>query len=207
MANYPKGFSPYRYSQGTPWNQQATLYCIPSSNGSAFYIGDAVKSLAGSDADGIPYVQKAAAGDTVRGVIVGVRVADPGVSLQGTSLSLEVLNVPATKARDYYVYVVDDPEVLFTITDDGTTYPGGGTATANQQAAANKNANFVVAAPSFGPISATTLGASTVATTSTLPLRILGFVQSVDNPVDGTAGRRLIVKFNTHELIGNTAGV
>jgi len=206
MANYYKGFNPYRYADGNPWNGAATLYCIPSTDGSAFYIGDAVKSAAGSDADGISYVQKAAAGDTVRGVVVGVRVSDPGVSLQGTSLSLETISIPATKARAYYVYVADDPNVLFTMLDDSGVYPGGTTA-ANQRLAANKNANFTVATPSQGQHSATVLAAATIATTNTLPLKIFGFVQSPDNLVDGSAARRLIVKFNTHELLGSTAGV
>jgi len=53
-------------------NQQVRTYYIPSTDTSAYYIGDVVKTIAGSDANGIPAVAKCASGNTPRGVIVGV---------------------------------------------------------------------------------------------------------------------------------------
>lgn len=204
-TNAPRGFSPVSNNAGNPWNEQATLYYIPSSDTNAYYIGDAVKSAAGADANGVSQVAKITSGNeattAIRGIIVGVRVADPGVSLQGKTLDLASLAVPATKARDYYVYVVDDPAVIFEIQDDGTTFP------TSAAACANKNVSYNVAAPSgISPLSASTLAASTAATTNTLPLKIMGFVQRVDNDMS-SAYRKVLVKINNHELQGGIAGV
>lgn len=195
--NAPRGFSPMYSAMAASGNQQARLYFIPSTDGSAYYIGDTVKSAATGDANGVPGVQKCVSGDAPRGVIVGVRVADSSTSLQGVSLSLETLSIPASKTRGYYVYVEDDPQALFEIQDDGLT--------ALTATSMNKNASYTVAAPTQGPLSATVLTTSSVATTSTLTLKIMGIKQSDDNALGLNA--RYIVKFNQHELLGNTAGV
>ncbi|MGH7747951.1 MAG: hypothetical protein ACREQ5_24800, partial [Candidatus Dormibacteria bacterium] len=72
--NAPHGLNPVRYLNGANWNQQANLYRIPAADTTAYAIGDVVKSLAGCDAFGVPNVIIAAAGNTPRGVIVGVVV-------------------------------------------------------------------------------------------------------------------------------------
>lgn len=187
--NRPKGLVPVRHKNGSPWNQQTTRYYIPSTDTNAYYFGDLVKSAADADADGVPQVVKAAAGDTVRGVIVGTTV---------TGDNLDILNIPATKTRDYYVYVVDDPSVVFELQDDGAA-----TLTA---AAANKNANFKVAVPTApANQSATTLDSTTPNTTQALPLRILGLRPNQNTPFG--AYSVWYVMINQHELMGNTAGV
>ena len=195
-VNAPRGLSPIQNADGSNWNQQANLYYIPSTDTDQYNIGDAVKSAAGADANGVPQIAKAAAGNTLRGVVVGFRVTTPD-TLSGTSLPLETLNVPATKTKDYYALVVDDPGVIFEIQDDG--------AVALTATAANKNANIVVANPTFGPNSATTLNSSTVNTTQAFVLKIIGLVQRPDNAFGQYAKWR--VKINQHELSGNTAGV
>lgn len=195
-VNAAKGLQPIQNGDGSPWNQQTNLYYIPSGDTDQYNIGDLVKAAAGGDANGVPQIAKAANGNLVRGVVVGFRVADPD-TLSGTALPLEVLNVPATKGKAYYAFVVDDPDVIFEIQDDGSA--------ALTAAACNKNAEIVVANPSFGPNSATTLKASTVAVTSTFQLRILGLVQRGDNAFGAYAKWR--VRINQHDLNGNTAGV
>ena len=135
----------------------------------------------------------------VRGVMVGVLVAGyRNTSLSGAQLDLTVQYVPAVKARDYYILVADDPKLIFEIQDDGTsTIPA---------TACNKNAGFTVNAPTApAQNSATVLANSSVATTATLPLRILGRSQRVGNTAGPNATWR--VMFNQHELNGPTAGV
>lgn len=197
--NAPRGFVPVRYLNGSPWNGQANLYCIPSSDGSQYSPGDAVKSAAGGDANGVPYVQKAAGTDTVRGVIIGVLL--PGFnnpSIQGVNIDLTSQGIPATKTNAYYVLVVDDPNVLFELQDDG--------ASALTSTACNKNASFTVTNPTAPQQqSASVLGTATVATTQSLNLRIMGLVQRDDNAFGVYA--KWMVRFNQHELMGNTAGV
>ena len=70
-VNAPMGFSPIIYGGGAASNQQVRTYYIPSTDSNAYYIGDVVKTIAGSDANGIPAVTKCASGNTPRGVVVG----------------------------------------------------------------------------------------------------------------------------------------
>lgn len=197
--NASNGFQPHRYLNGTSWNGQFNTYFIPSTDTSAYAIGDPVKSAAGGDANGVPAVQKAAGTDAVRGVVVGCLVQMPASpNLQGTALDLAVQTIPATKLKGYYVMVVDDPMVQFEIQDDGLNILTA--------AACGKNASFTVANPAgLQQNSGSQLNTASVATTNTLNLKIMGLVQRDDNAFGANA--RWVVKFNLHELSGGTAGV
>lgn len=201
MANLvaPRGFVPTRTADANPYTGGTNMYVIQLADANQYGVGDVVKSFAGSDATGIPAVTKAAGTDTVRGVIVGVLVAAPqNPSLVGVGLDLSLQYIPATKARDYYVMVADDPAILYELQDDGlaTLAPSS----------ANKNASFTVTNPtSPQQNSSTVLNTSSVATTAGLNLRIMGLVQRADNAFGINA--KWLVKFNQHELMGNTAGV
>jgi len=111
------------------------------------------------------------------------------------NLDLTVTGIPATKTTAYYILVNDDPRQVFEIQGDGTTFV---------TTDANKNASYTVAAPSLSyQLSATVLTAP--ATTSSLPLKILGFQQIQNNALGPYS--RFIVQFNQHELAPGTAGV
>lgn len=200
--NQPFGLSPVFNGDGSPWNGAARRYYIPSSDGSAFYVGDVVKSAAGSDANGVPQVQAAAGTDTLRGVIVGVEPANvENASLVGSDLALSRVNIPASKTRDYYVYVVDDPNIVFEVQGDATA--------TNQVAAnANKNCSLTIAAPSNTalPYSATVVNSGSINTTQALNIKLCGLSQR--RPSGGFGAYALwLCKINQHELMGNTAGV
>ena len=125
-VNKPNGFSPVGNLLGGKWNEQGRLYAIPTSDTTNSYaIGDCVMSASGSDANGIRNIQKWGGATTTSalplGIIVGIRVADPGTSLVGNSLSLEKAYIAAgTRTSVRYVYVVDDPFVLFEAQFDST---------------------------------------------------------------------------------------
>lgn len=200
----PFGLSLARTANQAGFNSQTNLYHIPSSDGSAYYVGDVVKSSANADANGVPDVVKITNGtDTPRGFIVGIYPANPSVNtsdMRGPDLGLSQVSIPATKTRDYYVMVVDDPEAIFWVQGDST-----GT---NQVATnANKNASLTIAAPSTAtfPVSATVINSSTIATTSSLIIRLMGLAQIPGNGFGANA--TWVGKFNQHELAGNTAGV
>lgn len=203
MANVqsPRGFVPSRYANGSPFNGAGNLYYIPSTDGLQYNVGDAVKSGAGGSSTGIPQVVKAAGTDTVRGVIMGVMVAPQNEnSFLGANLDLTVQNIPASKQHDYYVLVADDPAILFELQGDGT-------ATNQVAASCNKNASFTVTNPTTPQQnSASTLNSASIATTAALNLKIFGLVQQSRNNEYG-AYANWLVKFNQHELQGNTAGV
>ena len=158
-----------------------------------YAVGDIVKTAASADANGVPMVAKATASDVPLGIIVGIRVADPGVSLAGTTLDLASNYIPKTKARNYYVYVVDDPMVLFEVQFDST---------AVALTDLHKNAALTITADQTSTLSQSSPSSSTVltspATTNTLPIRLLGLVQRADNGTGAYA--RVVAKFNIHEF-------
>ena len=191
-----RSFSAIIYGAGNPQNQQQRIYYIASTDTSAYYIGDTVYTIDGGDANGTPAIAKCASGDTPRGTVTGVLLANPNnPSIQGVNLDLTITSVPAAKAQAYYVFVNDDPDQAYLIQGDSTTF-----ATTDL----NKNASYTVAAPSTGAqLSATVLTGTT--TSSTAVLKIVGI-----EPVPGnTLGQytRFIVLFNQAELLRPAAGI
>lgn len=202
MANQvaPRGFVPSRYLNGAAWNGACNMYHIPSTDANQYNVGDTVKSAANGDANGIPDVAKITNGtDTARGVVIGCLTAIPNnPSLVGSTLDLTVQNIPAAKTRDYYVLVVDDPQVLFELQDDGLA--------ALTATSCNKNASYTVTNPTAPQQnSATVLSTASVNTTQGLSLKIVGLAQKPNNAFGVNA--TWLVKLNQHELMGNTAGV
>lgn len=211
-TNAPFGLKPVKHLDGSPWNEAANLYLIDSGDTAAYYIGDTVISatgVAGDTFSGAPAVtlfgtrNAASTSGSPRGVIVGVgaAVTTPGGSSPQAfdPNNLNIVYIPATKAYDYYVWVVDDPTVIFE-------------AQTNSLASATYGYNaplFVANAPTAPQNqSASYVQGSAANTTQALPLKIMGGVNRPDNDLSGTAAfAKLLVKFNQHELFGNTLGV
>ena len=198
--NAPKGFSPVGNIQGGSWNEQGRMYAIASDASNTYAIGDVVMSAASADANGVPYVTKWGGATTTSalplGIIVGIRVADPGVSLVGSTLSLEKSYI-GLSAGTRYVYVVDDPMVIFEAQFDSTAVAA---TDLHKNAAVTVTANQTSLAVS-SPFSSTVL--TSPATTATLPIRLLGLVQRSDNAVGAYC--KVLCKWNYHEF-GVTAG-
>ena len=198
-ANTPRGLSPVGTITGAAYNEQGRLYAIANDGTNTYAIGDVVKVAGSSDATGIPYVTKAATTDTPVGVIVGIRVADPGVSLVGTTLALNTIYLPLNSGTRY-VYVVDDPSVIFQVTGDST-----GVAAAD----VFKNAGLTITAnqtslSQSSPLSSTVLNASSFLAIGSsgslaLPLQIIGLVQASNNAPGAYA--QALVKWNKHQFL------
>lgn len=214
MANTNKinGFNPVGYLNGAAYSGQARMYAIPTADTTASYaIGDVVQSRGGSDANGLPYVIKVPAANASNfvalGVIVGVSVADAGVSLVGTSLSLEnTYIVSGSRTSVRYVYVADDANLLYEVSA-GTTATnitlakmrynagiGSWYSSADQTYAIDQTTYL---APS-SPYSNIILSSATVNTTNTLPVQMLGLSQKSDNAIGAYA--RILCRFNNHEF-------
>lgn len=205
MANVqaPRGFVPSRYRDGSAWNGATNMYHIPSADTNQYNPGDVVLTAAtGADSNGIPDVIKNTSGTgVVRGVVVGCLAANPNQpSFQGTNLDLTVQNIPATKTKDYYVLVCDDPAVVYQIQDDGIT-------TANLVAASvGLNASFTVTNPTAPQQnSATVLLSSSFAVTAGLTVKLIGLTQKPNNAFGKYATWDVV--FNQHEFQGATAGI
>ena len=198
-ANTPRGLSPVGTITGAAYNEQGRLYAIANDGSNTYAIGDVVKVAGSSDANGVPYVTKAATTDTPVGVIVGIRVADPGVSLVGTTLALNTIYLPLNSGTRY-AYVVDDPNVIFEVEGDAT---GVASADIFKNAGLTITANQTTLAQS-APLSNTILNASSflaIASSGSLalPLQIIGLVQAVNNAPGAYASA--LVKWNKHQFL------
>lgn len=196
MANTSRvqGARPVKYLNGAAWNGQANLYFIPSGDGTATFIGDFVKmdgtgdpTASGGSAFGVPSCIQAAATNALVGAIVGFLPIQTNLNTSQHRL--------ASTGR--YCWVVDDPNVIFEIqASNGTPAVGD----------VNNNINIAVAAGSTTTgQSGMTADVGTILTTATLPLRIVGFSQRVDND-NASASAKYLVKINNHQL-GSGTGV
>jgi len=198
-VNRTSGFTPHSYLNGAAWNGQARIYSIAANYGTALYIGDPVISSGTSDADGVQGVALGAATGALRGVIVGL---GKNKGLLANPSNLDITYRPASDASQWYAAVVDDPNVVFVITEHSN-----GTALAAVDCGMN---TISVSGTGNGFVSGWTLASATdgsPATTATLQLRLLGLLQVPNNTFGAYA--RWLVQINVHELAHGTgaAGV
>jgi hypothetical protein len=193
MANLNAAFglSPVGTITGAPFNEQGQLYAIANDASNTYAIGDVVKSAVGNDANGVGLVTKAGATDVPLGVIVGIRVANPGVSLQATNLDLTKTFIGLSSGSYTYVYVVTDPTVVFKVQANASVSAKVG-ATAVPTITADQSSTLSQSAP----YSSTYVTADSSATAASM-LQVVGLWQSVDNTPG--AYNDVLVVFNKHQ--------
>jgi hypothetical protein len=223
--NKPSGLTPVKYLNGADWTGQANIYFIGQADTNAYSVGDLVSPLAGIDQwSGLQSLTlTVAASSTIcLGVVIGIGASPTATSsLRGgpyidpTNLTLTA--APATKTKNYFALVVDDPKVVFEVQETGA---GTTPATSLTYTAASKNASFIYTAPAAGvAISGTQLdnGVSsghTPQTSATVTngyfLRILGLSQRMDPQTANwnTFGlyAKWLVKLINHAYEGTVAG-
>jgi len=199
-VNKPYGLRPVRSGTGSPYCGEAQLYHIPSTDTNAYFIGRPVTMLGTGDATGVPSVVIGAAGAAILGPIVGIHPVKPiAPSLAGTTLALEDTFIPATKTRDYYVMVADDPDLVFMMQQNSESLLA---------AQIGLNANFEIASPgNNAQYDASAIDSSTADVTATLNLKLLGTVQREDNPIGASQFADWLVRINNHFFRGGTVGV
>lgn len=192
----PYGLKPINLLGGQGFAGSTRLYAIPSNYAVSIQYGDPVIiTNTGSTRGTIARMNATTTATTVTstgggfgfvGVFLGCTYTDPvfGKVFRQTY-------VANTVASDIQAYVADDPDALFQIQADGSL----------TQTALGCNASLIqtVAGSSgyFG--SGLGLQASSIATTNTLPLRIVDFVTIGDAFTD------VVVRINTHfHRTGNT---
>jgi len=186
------GFRPVKTITGAPYNGQANLYFVPSSDSTVIMVGDAVK-LAGDAraATGAPTVTRAGATDVAVGIVVGIVFT--GVGDITNIPPVNNLNTPVYRAAstDRYLLVCDDPNVVYEVQYAGTSVAAG-TITAN----VGLNGQFTTTAGSTTTgASGMQLDSSGLATTATLPIKIVGFPNRPDN-IPGDTYFSYYVKLN-----------
>lgn len=192
MANpdTPFGLTPRKYVSGAPYNGAVNIYSVAAGNGTAIFVGDLVTIVGTSQTiDGVIYadVAQSATGDVFQGAVVAV--------LPSTADSL----IYRAASTQRLLAVADDPNLVFEIQE----VSGGTALTANDM---QLNADIIVGAGS------TTTGQSgmelnngTEATTNTLDVKIVGFVNAPDNVIGEHA--KWLVRLNRHRYVNQIAGV
>jgi len=199
MASVLAGFRPVKHLNGSPYNGQLNRYMISASDSQATNVGDFVQ-LSDNDAlvDTVgfgvyPAVERIGSGTAVP--IVGVIV---GFEPDYTNLNTGNYRAALTRR---VALVADSPDLIFAAYQDGT---GGVVAAAS--VGLNAAINLGTAATTAPWASDMSVDSSTVATTATLPLQIVGVTASPDNDVtDTTRDAELLVRINTHAF--NAAGL
>jgi hypothetical protein len=202
MANVSRinGFKPVK-KLGDDFNGKVGIYEVPAAETVKIFVGDPVILSNSDSTSGYPAVEALAAsgaGAVTAGVLVGFCVGifnskvdpvDGGLtsgSMSGLDLPTSGSTVGSTKQ---FILVCDNPFAVFEAQADAAV----------ALSSIGLNAGLTVGTHS------TTTGASawqvtgaSAATTSTLPLTIVGFPKRPDNEVNAT-NNRVLVKINTHQ--------
>lgn len=189
-ADTPFGLRPVAMADGSPYSASIRAYSTAAGDGTAIFLGDPV-ILSGTSQtiDGVIYadVDQAATGDVIAGVVVGVK-----------PVTRDSLTYRAASTQRI-VYVETGPNVIFEIQE-----VSGGTALA--AADIGLNANFVVGSGSTTTgMSGVELNNSGEATTNTLDLKIVGFVNRADNEIGEHA--KWLVQINRSQWSNQVAGI
>lgn len=198
MANTLGGFRPVRTGIGA-WTGRVGRYYVPSTDSAAIYLGDPVKLSGATDGSGVRVVTKAAAGDAIVGIMIGIApVPNSGTVQGGASPTLDLPQYRNASVAKY-VYVIDDPAAEFEVLTSGTF--------AESDIALNANHVASSGSTTTGTSNAT-LDGSTKATTATLTFKTLEVVQTPDNDPSGST-KKVRVLINNHQLRAGTgsAGV
>lgn len=196
------GFRPVKMITGAPYNGQANLYFVDSSNTDVIMVGDVVK-LEGSSRSpsGAPTVARHAGGaaEAAVGVVTGILftgVGDTSNVPPVTSLDTPVYRAASTNR---YLLVADDPNLVFEAQFNGAFVVGD----VGQNCEVDVSAGSTSTGASGMSIDIGNKGAG-----ATLPLKIVGFPNRPDNQTSDSYVNGYVV-INNHQLKGGTgtAGV
>lgn len=184
MANVdtPFGFKPIEHLNGNPWNGKTRVYYIPATDSTAVFVGDPVKSAGSADTTGrFPTIAQAAAGDLIRGVVVGF-ADQPYVAFDTNDQNRKYR--PASTGM--YAFVVDDPDVIFEIQEDSV-----GNYIAATMVGLNTDVVIGAGSTSTG-ISGVELDSSDTATAAG-QCKMLGIVDRPDNELGNHAKWKVLI--------------
>lgn len=182
-TNAPNGFVYAGRMDGGSPTMGNTTRKIVSTYGTAIGFGDPVISVASG------YIQRATASTVqIAGIFMGCSYLNTAVGRVVWSYSWP----GTTQGSDAIAYLNTDPQSLFIAQSNNT---------AITFAAIDANIQFVIGEPNAVGISTTALDQSTIATTDTLPFRIVGlasdlFGTSAPGCDDSSAYNRVIVRPN-----------
>lgn len=199
------GFKPVKHATGAPYTGQGNIYFVPSSDSTALFVGDPVVLAGSASTTGVATVTKASASGPVLGVVIGIVNAklDPVTgNMTSGSISLDTPQYRVA-STDQFVLVEDAPDVIY----EAELATGSNASYTYLAADVGLNAGHTTVAGSTSTgTSAAALDMSTKASTATLPWKILGAVQRVDNEAvnNSSTAVKVHVKLNAATLGGGT---
>ena len=196
MANVARtnGFTPVKHLNGSPYNGQYNLYEIVAGDGTATMVGDLVKADTGTATDVYPTcVRHGTSGEVTSGLALGVVV---GFKVSPTDLNTPQYRAASTKR---YAMVADSPDLIFKVKD-------GGTVPCTLSLIGNNTGFMATAGSTTTGNSGMTTGTTAPTTTNSLPLKIMGIVDSPDNE-SASADQQLLVMINQHYYMGGQTAV
>jgi len=188
----PHGARPVGTVVGSPYQGKVTHYKIKNAYGTSIFYGDFVKW---GDDNPNTTIQKdtGTTALTPIGVFLGCAYTDPNTN----QFTPNQYYPASTAADDIVAYVATDPFILMQMQCDG----------AADQDDLGKNCAVVQTAGSTSiGTSKNSVDISTVATTNTLPLKIVDFVDGPDSAV-GDSFTDVLVMFNVGHQLLNTTGI
>lgn len=179
----PYGFRPINLLGGQANSGSFRLYKIASGYATGIFYGDLVELVASAGT-----IQKSTGTTAITpvGVFMGVEYMSATQGLLQRNQWTASTTVPTGTTA--WAYVVDDPDMLFEIQ---------GSATLGQNSIGTNAAVVQGAGSTATGVSGVTLNSATIATTNTLPVRIVDYVRR-PNSVLGDAFPDMIVRLNTH---------
>lgn len=200
------GFRAVKSTTGTPYNANGNVYFLPASDNTVVMAGDAVALLGDARAaTGAPTITRLASATGIPlGIVQGFLFT--GVGDVTNIPPVNDLNTPVYRraSTDRYALVTDDPGVVYEV-----QFAGAGPAAATVTANVGLNGQFLLTAGNTATgASGMQLDSAGLATTATLPLKIVGFPNRPDN-IPGDPFFSYWVKLNTSQLAVGTgsAGV
>ena len=194
-TNAPNGLNPVKKLDGSAWTGQTTSYPVASGYGTAMFKGDPVTVLA----DGTLGI--GVAGSAIVGVFWGVQYTDASGNI--VNMPNWVAGSTTRGAQTATAFVIDDPNVVFTIQEANGAGAAGTPLTA---ADVHLNANFSVGTGNAATgVSGASLNNTTEDVTAALNLKILGLDPYPGNAVGAFAN--WLVAINNHRYRGGVAGV
>jgi len=198
----PYGFRPINLLGGQNYAGSTRLYAMVSGYVPAIQFGDPVAILNTgtnrgtivrySSTNTVATTATTAAGSETAATAIGFVGVFVGVTYTDATLGKTFRQnyTGSITASDLQAYVVDDPDALFQIQANGTL----------GQTALGTNASIiqtVISSTNLNTISGVGLKYDSIASTNTLPLTIVDFVNGPTSAI-GDAYTDVIVRFNTH---------
>jgi hypothetical protein len=195
-TNAPNGLVPKKKIDGSAWTGKLGNYPIASGYGTALFKGDPVTILA----DGTLGI--ATPGSALVGVFWGVQFvpATGGLPVNSPNWVASTATLGAQRAL---AFVIDDPDVLFTVQE---TNAAGAAGTPLTLADVGLNANMRIGTGNaVTGVSGASLNNESEAVTATLDVNIIELDPEPGNVVGNFAN--WIVRLNNHRFRGGTAGL